>query len=309
MEFGEAVAEIEITANLRSEHSKPRKTLERLFAQHHKYIESLPKVTFRRKRKKLEIVFLSDHFTEEDDKVRKTTTNAENLNVAAKEVASAIDLIRKRLKRTDNFDTDRFLRHVVEVLEHGLATEQEWDDVQAEARKIEQAILATKSPWELLDLDWDEFHPNAREVLDDPFYWECTDDFAPNGNDTGADLLEDFKQWNKRNPNTSPLSFLDRLMQGWGIVPIDWLVTDDKTTRSMQEGDSISLRVCNETAIALAFATLKLRGKCPADVAEYGMAALKRTSILTDHSKMADDLKTEWADAEAKMASKLTHQN
>jgi hypothetical protein len=35
-------------------------------------------------------------------------------------------------------------------------------------------------------------------VLDDPFFWQEADDFAPHGNDTGADLLADYRPWRRR---------------------------------------------------------------------------------------------------------------
>ena len=302
--FGDAVAEIEITANLRSERRNPKKTLERLFDQFHEYIESLPSITFRRKRKRVEIAFCSEHFTEADER-GSTPIGAEQWNVAAKEVAEALSLLKKRIKRNDDFDLESFLTQATQILEAGLPSKTSWKNVGDEAKAIQQAILATKDPWELLDIDWDEFHSRAREVLHDPFFWECADDYAPNGNDTGADLLEDFKQWNKRNPRTSPMSFLRRLMKGWGIEPIDWLVTAPSETLTLNKRDSISVSVCNEAAIALAFATIKCRGQCPSDVAEYGLAALKRTSVLIKDSSMPDELKAEWSRKSKQMREKL----
>ena len=303
-EFGDAIAEIEITANLRSERRNPKKTLERLFDQFHEYIKSLPSITFRRKRKRVEIAFCSEHFTEADER-GNTSPDAEQLNVAAKEVAEALSLLKKRIKRDDDFHIESFLTRATQVLEAGLPSKTSWNNVDKEAKEIRKAILATKSPWELLDIDWDEFHSRARDILDAPFFWECTDDFAPNGNDTGADLLEDFKRWNKRNPKTSPMSFLERLMKGWGIEPIDWLVTAPSETRTLKERDSISVSVCNEAAIALAFATIKCRGQCPSDIAEYGLAALKRTSVLIKDSSMPDELKAEWSRKSKQMREKL----
>ncbi len=214
----------------------------------------------------MEIQFLSNHFSDQDDV--SANANARNLHLSAKEVAASLTFIRKRIKKTDNFEVDRFLSDATQVLETKIDTEDEWEQIQEQARAIHQALLATKSPWELLEIDWDDFHPQSRELLDEPFYWECTDDYAPNGNDTGADLLEDFRQWNKKSPKTSPLKFLDRLMKRWGIEPIDWLATESEIVEKLNHDDPISLRVCNEAAIGLAFAVIKMRAKCPSEVAD-----------------------------------------
>jgi hypothetical protein len=40
---------------------------------------------------------------------------------------------------------------------------------------------AAMSPWERLAIDWQDVHPTARSVLDDPFLWESSNDFSPNG--------------------------------------------------------------------------------------------------------------------------------
>ena len=54
---------------------------------------------------------------------------------------------------------------------------------------------------------------------------------------TQADLLADFQRWNNRNSNKSPLRFLEKLLIGWGIEPINWFITDEnevKKTRGEQ---------------------------------------------------------------------------
>lgn len=304
LDFGTAITEINITANLRSHERKPRETLEALFDRFHEYIESLPAITFRRKRQQLEIHFLSDQFCDEDDR-DVTECDFETLNIAAREVAEALTLIRKRIKKTDDFACDRFLQHTSELLSAGLPLTAEWRTVEQEAKTIRQAIRNSKSPWELLEVDWDQFHPDARTRLDDPFYWEATDDFAPHGNDTGADLLEEFQAWNKRNPRKSPLTFLDRLLKEWAITPVDWLATDPAATRQTYARDAIALNVCNQAAIALAFATIKLRGNCPSDVAAYGLAALQRTDVLFADDSINADLRTRWKRRMLQMQKKL----
>ena len=60
--------------------------------------------------------------------------------------------------------------------------------------------LAQMDPWERLGIDWDDWHPAARKLLNDPFFWDQGSDYSPHGNDTGADLLADFKKWHGQHP-------------------------------------------------------------------------------------------------------------
>ena len=157
----------------------------------------------------------------------------------------------------------------------------------------------------IAEIDWSHYHPKAKEILDDPFFWDCADDLAPHGNDTGADLLDDYRRWDKRNRTRSPLDFLDRLLARWDIKPIPWSVTDKEAVRKLHRDDPIALSVCNESAIALAFAVLKMRAECAADVIQVALAGLARTAIVVKASRLSDANKVSLDDAIAKMKDKL----
>src|SRR5262249_2263872 len=123
-----------------------------------------------------------------------------------------------------------------------------------ELEQKDAARRAALSPWETLDVDWRDYHPDARTILDDPFYWDCVNDFAPHGNDTGADLLEDYRKWLRRNPAGDPVAFYRRLLRQWGF---------EAESTAQPDAD-----VADEAAVALAFAELKLRASCrPAVIA------------------------------------------
>jgi uncharacterized protein YfeS len=135
-------------------------------------------------------------------------------------------------------------------------------ELKTELDRKRTAIRAAMSPWERLGIDWRDYHPNARQILDDPFYWGQANEFSPHGNDTGADLLSDYRVWLKRNPSGEPLDFYQSLITRWGF-PSD---TSDATARS----------VADEAAVALAFAELKLRGECRSEVADLARQAVER---------------------------------
>jgi uncharacterized protein YfeS len=191
------------------------------------------------------------------------------------------------------------------LLECGFANDEELMQIRAEAEAKRAAERATKSAWDLLDIDWDEFHPQAREVLDDPFFWDCVDDLAPHGNDTGADLLEDYRRWQKRNPSGSLLKFLAVLMKRWDIEPIDWNIVDEEQTNALAAGKPINLQVCNEAIIGLAFAAIKVKGQCPKAVVDLALKALERESFEFVDSHLEEKLRKERHAEIAKMRAKL----
>jgi len=302
-DYGAGVESIEMTGYLRSATRNPRPTLEGLFDQHHSYLSKLPTITFRRKLKRVEICFLSEHFTADDAK--GWNPSPEKCQIAAGEMANALLLLRKRIKPEDDFNVERFLTDAANILATRIETMEEWEQIRQQATEKRKAKLALKDPWELLEIDWDKYHAQAREVLDDPFFWECASDLAPHGNDTGADLLEDYCRWDKRNSTKSPLTFLDWLLKKWGITPIDWSITDEEKVRTLEREEPIPVSVCNEAAIALAFAVIKMRATCPPEVIVRGLAALSRTAIAVKDSTLSNEVKAEWDIALAKMRAKL----
>lgn len=302
-DYGTAVESVEVVAHLRSAARNPRPTLEELFDRFHESLNQLPKIRFQRNLRRVEIRFLSERFTAEDNK--SSTLSPKMCNIAAAEVAAALPLIRRRIQPKDDFGTERFLSDAAWILSKQIESVDEWEQIRQQAHEKRHAIDATKSPWELLEIDWDDYHPQARHLLDDPFFWETASDLSPNGNDTGFDLLEDFRHWNQQNRNVSPLAFLDWLMTEWGVDPIDWNVTDRQRVRTLRQRHPIPLLVCNEASIALAFAVLKLRATCPPDVVEIGLAGLARTEVVIEDTDLSDETRAQWTEAISKMRAKL----
>lgn len=301
--YGDAITCIEVVVFLRSPVRNPKYSLEQLYDEHHAYLNKLPKVTFRRKLKRIEIEFLSESFDETDYQIGKPSF--EKSQLAAEEIVEALTLVKKRLKSRDDFQTDKFLQDVKQTLCRTPDALAEWEALQQRARQKRAAVSAAKNPWEMLDLDWSKFHPRARRILDDPFYWEGANDLAPNGNDTGSDLFADFQTWNKRNAENSPLVFLKELSRDWGFDPIDWSLTSETDVLKLEDEQSIELSICNEAAIGLAFATLKMRASCPTELVKMAVNALRRTSILVKHSRLTNETKADWDVAIEMMQTKL----
>lgn len=128
-----------------------------------------------------------------------------------------------------------------------------------------RASAAIPSSIDDLDIEWKQYHPSAKTTLDNPFFWSEADDDAPHGNDTGSDLLAAFKRWHKRNPATPYDNYVDRLLARWGLTSEQAIrqIAPDQLTWIRQEAD-----------IALAFAAIKLRGRCEVGPANTALAAL-----------------------------------
>lgn len=302
-DYREAITSFHIEAYLRSATYNPLPTLEGLFKQYHAYLEKLPKITFHRKLGRVTIEFESKARTAEDEESRRVSV--ETTNAAMREFTTILPLLEKRLKKSDDFDYARFISDANRLLANGFSSEEEIQSIQAQAKEKRRVERAAKNPWELLEIDWSKFHARARDILDDPFFWDCADDFAPHGNDTGADLLADYRKWVKRNSDVSPLVFLNRLFSGWGIVPIDWNLTDEGEVRKLLETKGIELSVSNEAIVALAFAVLKVKGECPQEVSEMALKALHRDSYGFMEAGMEEKNQKLHREAIATMRAKL----
>jgi uncharacterized protein YfeS len=176
--------------------------------------------------------------------------------------------MRKRLGPTDSFDLNAFLSQCESARQRIPVSEDTLQELAAELKAADQAKRAAMSPWEKLGLDWEDFHPRAREILDDPFFWDCTDDFSPNGNDTGADLLEGYLDWLKSHKDGQPIRFLERLSNQWGYQGIEGMDED----------------VRDEAAIGLAFADIKLRGVCDEQARALAMKSINRQRTQAESS-------------------------
>ena len=110
-----------------------------------------------------------------------------------------------------------------------------------------------------------------------------THDFAPHGNDTGADVLAFYRKWRTKNTHTDSTVFFRSLMEQWEVtVPPD--PTDEYSTHTYEEA-----------IVGLAFAELKLHACCSPEVADEALHTLARQRDLDppDHwNSETRDLKT-----------------
>jgi uncharacterized protein YfeS len=259
-DFGSAVSELTVTFHF-PHTGQALSSLEQLYADFHANRQSLPKVVFRRKRGQASIDIASELLDGKDWEQRRGLS-LPLFKAGVAETIAALELLKNRLTAKDDFHLAAFLAHCNEARSRLPSTVEDLAALADECKKRQAAGYAAMSPWERLGIDWRDFHPDARKHLDDPFFWECSNDFAPNGNDTGADLLAEYREWLRRNPSGDPIKFYQGLIRRWGFPP--------------QPSSDLDRTVMDEAAVALAFAEFKLRADCRPAVAALARTAIQR---------------------------------
>jgi len=276
--FGDGIRELTLTLHFATR-GPARKTLERIYENFHRNRLTLPGVVFRRKRGQMAIDVSSDLIDGRDWKTSlKLSLPLFAATVA--ETVEALHLMKKRVKASDAFDLQAFLSHCEAARDRIPHSQNALEERAERLRTAREQKVRAMSPWERLGIDWDDFHPAARDVLDDPFFWESANDFSPNGNDTGADLLSAYRDWLRSKRGRGPLSFLQGLAKQWGYPGF----------REMDE------EVKDESAIGLAFAELKLRGSCDEQVRRLALEA------VTTQRKQAEEATT-WPHREERLGT------
>lgn len=304
-EYGSALSAIEITACFRGG-AVGHHSLQTSYDKYHAtYLSSLPKMRFIRKKAKGELQY-ETAVVDADFLKRYGFLSVEIFSEVLREIAGILHLIDSRIKATDDFALARFHQDVADVVAAAPQSDDDLRGLKVQIDTAEKNRRAAMDPWDKLGIeDWDQFHPAARSLLNDPFFWDCVNDYAPHGNDTGADLLADFKKWNKRHSSDFAFNMATSLLKRWGIPPIDYCVTSEAGVVRLMENDGITLHVTDEAMIAVAFASVKYRGWCDEPTVEYALDAIERQRIAAGVAKQQSKDVTEWLGALDTMSAVL----
>lgn len=166
--FGGAIQEIAVTLHFRDS-GPAKKTLESLLETHNNFRATLPKVTYRRAKGKVEIAIASE-LMEGRDWTHSSILSLPLFKAGVDEVIHALGLLSKRLKRTDDFSLEKFLDHCEAARKRVPDSEEALQFLASGLKAAAQAKRDGMSAWEQLGIDWEDFHPKAREMLDDPFF-------------------------------------------------------------------------------------------------------------------------------------------
>lgn len=268
--LGSGLKEIDVHVYFQNA-GEPKSTLESLFDRYAGFIKGLPSLKFFRKKGRIEVSFLSELGTA--DIVSGYSPPRFELFVAsAREIVQHVSEIRSKLKAADDFDVPTFLSHLEKKAGALPTTEQQFQELQKQLKEQSRIERESMDEWERLGIDWEDFHPSSRTVLDSPFFWNCADDFAPNGNDTGADILALYQEAPPRERRPGK-HFLQQTMREWGM------------SDTPEESDKVATETLEDSQIGLAFAQLKCEASCEEAVRDGALEAIarRRERIRRDH--------------------------
>lgn len=277
----------------------PKRTLEALYHEFNERLTQLPIVKFYPKKAKLTIDFRSEIGAAEDV-LRKYTINYTQFVAAFDEFERVLVQLQPVLRKKRGLQAGELLQWVRRSRLAAPSSQEELEAFEQSEKKRIAEERATKSPWELLGIDWDDYHPNARQVLNDPFYWEVANVFAPNGNDTGADLLHDVRE--ALAARRDPLTFLNDTFVRWGM-DVNIRAALGKAPEAWDERDEVAIVTHDEAAVALPFALVKIYGQAAPAAVQLALAAIQRQralAALRGWSQSSDD-----AAASSKVERKL----
>ena len=271
-DFGSAIKEIEIHIHFPSKPgTKAKRTLEGLYEDFHQGLMKLPECKFLRKKNRFIIKFESEAGYANDPHVEGYGDPDLGLyQVVFKEIVSQLKILKTRIKPTDNFQLDAFFSWLDEQLETIPQTEKELLTLKTQSQAYSKAKRESMDEWEKLGVDWVDYHSSARDILDEPFYWDFVDDFAPHGNDSGADLLHAYEEWRKTNKSISSKTFFRELWQSWWGSEVS---LEDVTT---QHPDDYAISDYDKLTVALAFAHLKHEARCPKWIGQKAIESINR---------------------------------
>jgi uncharacterized protein YfeS len=292
-----------ITACFRSR-GRPGRTLASMWRDFHDSLATLPKVKYSPKRSRAEIRFAS----------RVPAEQVLDVGEPELVVFQAI-VLELAVVLLSTLSEHKALRQAVPVraLESALSRAQE--DLPTTRSELEAfattqrghaiAAAALLSPWDKLGIDWSQYHPTARKLLDDPFFWDSVDEYAPHGSDTGADLLEAFRDWRRRHPAVPASRFLPLMLKRWNYSSGVALLLG-KPMSAWDDDDELMVEVIDEANIAIAFAQLKFEGKCDDDLREAALLSIERQLDPAVHAHFDWSLPMEHRDRLEQLRAKLS---
>jgi uncharacterized protein YfeS len=132
-------------------------------------------------------------------------------------------------------------------------------------------------------------HPFFVEHARADFYYDCTDEFSPFGNDAGADALSSLEDWyREREEGENAEQFLQQLISNWGFDLNYLTVTepdelDAIDSQTQQLNDQI-----DKAVIATAFGQYKLAGDADKAVLSMAHEAFHRQRYLVEKGQRND---------------------
>jgi uncharacterized protein YfeS len=126
---------------------------------------------------------------------------------------------------------------------------------------------------------FDKAHSNAKLLLNEPFYFNASDEAAPFGNRDGADSYTAFYTWRQTHKKNSTNEFSSKHINNLGYPKFDISETDTSKIISYTQHYEFGNRFISgidAVIIAVAFGQLYLEGIIDKDVKEQAKTAIRR---------------------------------
>ena len=129
-------------------------------------------------------------------------------------------------------------------------------------------------------------HPHFTTNMTAAFYYDCTNDFSPFGNDDGADLLAKLEEFYQETKGKDSITkWLFDTIDGFGFKYASVgcsTIMDEPTLQHLQEEDPLYLECMNNAIIAAAFGQIKITGQVDNALKELAAMAIKRQLLMNE---------------------------
>lgn len=251
-----------------------KRTLEDLYARFHAQLTALPSTRFEPKKGRFVLRYASQ-LGPAENMLKPGPLALPIFHAAFLELTKTMDLLRKKLAGRPGMNYAELLAGVDAARCAALAAGADLPSL-LDAYKSQTRQRQAELPWwERIGIDWHDFHPDSRKLLDEEFFWSQTNDFSPHGNDTGADLLAGFMSWRPTHRSLPATAYLTTLLGQWGMAEMI-ARAQDRGVDDLDRNDELAITTFDEAAIALAFAQVKVEAACDNDVRQLALAAIER---------------------------------
>lgn len=268
-DFGSAFHRMEVYIAFQTTREPPS-SLQSLHETFHQNIRQYSVEKISRKKKYLELRYISRATAEELEAHGSPTDGPDTclfFRSASIEFVEKLKLIRKKIKTEDDFDISGLLEWCQKKLESLPRNDQELKSLFTQIETHDRQKRAATDNWQKLNIDFTNFHPDARKILDDPLYWDVSNRFTPNGTFLGRHMLEEYRGWRKGHPEGLAVDFFNQQMQVWQLYP------GTETYENFPE-------FVDQAGIGIAFAQIKIEGRCEPQILTIALNSLAEQRLM-----------------------------